>query len=271
MTMIARDQHGFSLIEMVIAITLLAILAGASAIFLRGPIAGYFDMERRSDLAESGQLAMLKIGREMGRAVPNSVRVSLPPGGGFFIEALPVRAEGRYRSAIPGNALNGGTNSFDVPGFNVSAMAGDWVVVNSHLGSVWTGTNPGVRALYTGAGGTVATVLHSGHTYLTDSAPNPAHRFQIATTPVTYFCNPANGELRRYSGYALQAAQPTNAAAAPLAGAQNDLVAERIATCSAMVTPGTRSQAQVLSLLLTLRDSGDVLNLYHAVKVEALP
>lgn len=262
---------GFSLLEMIIAITLLAILAGASALFLKGPIAGYFDLERRSDLAESGQLAMLKITREVARAVPNSVRVSVPPGGGFYIELLPVSAEGRYRSAAPGSALNDGTNQFDVPGFSVSAAAGDHVVANSHLGSVWSGANPGVRASYTGAAGVVAMVAHAPHVFLIDPLPNPAHRFQLARAPVTYHCNPATGELRRYSGYAIQAAQPVNALALPLAMAQSDLVAERLAVCTAMTTPGTRSRAQVTSLLLTLRDSGDVLNLYHTIKGEVMP
>lgn len=47
-------QSGFSLIEMVVAITVLGILSTSAAMFLRGPITSYFDTEQRVDLADAG-------------------------------------------------------------------------------------------------------------------------------------------------------------------------------------------------------------------------
>ena len=75
-------QHGFSLIEMIVAITVLGILSAAAAVFLRGPITSYFDTGRRADLADAGMLAMAKLTQDVSRAVPGSPTVT-PVGGGY--------------------------------------------------------------------------------------------------------------------------------------------------------------------------------------------
>lgn len=264
---------GFSLIEMIVAITVLGILSASAAVFLRGPITSYFDAERRADMSDSGGLAMAKLSQEISRAVPNSVRVTTV-GTSIYLEFLPVISEGRYRSVAPGNALNDGSNSFDALGFPINVAAGNAIVVNSHLGSVWSGGNPGVRAA--GVVGVGNPINHAPHTFLLDPNPNPEHRFQVAGAPVTYVCapNPANpvlGTLRRYSGYAIQAAQPVNAVGAPLAGAQNDLLATNIMSCGAAVFPGMLRRAQVVTLALNFDNAGDRLNLAHTIRVEPLP
>ncbi|OQY73653.1 MAG: hypothetical protein B6D47_03380, partial [Rhodocyclaceae bacterium UTPRO2] len=42
------NMRGFTLIELVTAMVLTGILAAAAAVFLRVPIAGYFDVARRA-------------------------------------------------------------------------------------------------------------------------------------------------------------------------------------------------------------------------------
>ncbi|MDO8944786.1 MAG: prepilin-type N-terminal cleavage/methylation domain-containing protein [Desulfobacterales bacterium] len=76
-------QSGFSLIEMVVAITVLGILSTSAALFLRGPITSYFDTEQRVDLADAGGLAMAKLSQDVSRAVPDSAVVT-PLGGGRY-------------------------------------------------------------------------------------------------------------------------------------------------------------------------------------------
>lgn len=265
-----RACGGFSLIEMIVAITVLGILSAAAAVFMRGPITGYFDAERRADLAEAGGLAMAKLSEEVARAVPNSVRVATV-GTGFYLEFLPVHSEGRYRVGGPGNVLNFGVpgTRFDVLGPPVQASAGDWVVVNNYQAAtgadVWAGPT---RAAYTGATGPVPTVVHANHAFPADA---PDHRFQLAGGPVTYVCDPAAATLRRYSGYGIQAAQPVNAAGAPLAGAQNDLLATGITACRAVQIPGNLRRAQVVEMELQFDNAGDHLNLAHTLRVEPLP
>jgi len=81
-------QSGFSLIEMIVAITVLGILSTSAALFLRGPITSYFDAERRVDLSDAGGLAMAKLSQDVSRAVPNSVNVA-PVGAGFSLSFVP--------------------------------------------------------------------------------------------------------------------------------------------------------------------------------------
>jgi prepilin-type N-terminal cleavage/methylation domain-containing protein len=77
------QQTGFSLIEMVVAITVLGILSGSAAVFLRGPITSYFDAEKRADLADAGGLAMAKLTQDISRAVPDSAVVISLAGGRY--------------------------------------------------------------------------------------------------------------------------------------------------------------------------------------------
>lgn len=79
---------GFTLIEMVVAIIVLGLLSASAAVFLRGPIASYFDAERRARLADTGSLAMARLNQELSRAVPNSVTVT-PMGAGFTLGFMP--------------------------------------------------------------------------------------------------------------------------------------------------------------------------------------
>lgn len=82
---------GFSLIEMVVAITVLGILSASAAVFLRGPITSYFDAERRADLSDAGGLAIAKLSQDISRANPNNAtNVTVGPGvSGFPIVFIP--------------------------------------------------------------------------------------------------------------------------------------------------------------------------------------
>jgi MSHA biogenesis protein MshO len=256
--------RGFSLIEMIIAITVLGILSASTAVFLRGPIASYFDTERRADMADSGELAMAKLSQEISGAVPNSVRIAPVASGGFYLEFLPVISEGRYRIAGPGNILN-----FGVPNTVFDALCaapavpcpspGNWVVVNNHLptANVWTGNS---RAAFTSIAGSAIT--HASQSFLLDA---PDHRFQIAGNPVTYFCNSAAGTLTRYSGYAISPVQPQPPAGVPVT------LAARISACNATFSPGNLRHAGVVALSLTFNNAGDMLSLYHAIRIEPMP
>lgn len=270
-----RREHlsrGFTLIEMIVAITLLAILSAAAAVFLRGPIAGYFDTERRSDLLDTGTLALAKLGQEVANAVPNSVRVAVV-GGRTYIELLPVRLNGagvpsvgRYRIGGPGNVLSFGVpdTGFDVLGFPVEVQTGDWVVINNYqpAADVWAGNS---RTAYTGPTGNVLTVSMASHSFASDG---PDHRFHIATRPVTYLCDPAAGTLRRVTNYGNPSAvQPTTFGGA----VQNDLLARNVLACRAQAYPGSLRRAQLLAVEIDFGSAGERLNLVRMMAVETLP
>jgi MSHA biogenesis protein MshO len=254
-----RGQAGFTLVEMIVAITITAILAGIVVLFIQVPLQGYFSVSRRAELTDAADLAVRRIAREVQGALPNSVRVATA-GGITYLEFLAVRSGGRYRSD-PDN-LGGGDildftsaadGSFDVLGPGVAVAAGDQIVVYN-LGvtgaDAYAGAN---RRAYAGAAGTVGNI-----SFTTTASPfpyeSPSKRFQVVSGPVTYACDPTAGTLQRYGGYAIAAAQPTPPAGAPA------LLASGVTACSIAYAAGAGARNGLVSIELTLRRTDELGN-----------
>lgn len=242
-----KPARGFTLVEMVIAITLIGLLSMVAAPLLRLPLAGWMDASRRAGLAQALDTVQGKLNDDLRRALPNSVRIR-QVGARVLIETLEVRASGRHRAGpslglqvcpaacaapIAADQLEAictetcftslGALDGDVP------VANDWVVVNP-LGPGVAGGDP-----YFGGN---AAVPNGIKTRLIDNLPSadgrrlriaghrfPAlsasQRFYVVSTPVTWECDPATQRLTRRWGYPIAAVQPiafgAAVAAAPLA------------------------------------------------------
>lgn len=79
-----RMQVGFTLIEMIVAVVVIAVLAGAAALLLRGPIALQVQQQRRIGLLDQSGLLGLRLKRDMAMAEANSASVS-SSGIGFVL------------------------------------------------------------------------------------------------------------------------------------------------------------------------------------------
>ena len=168
--------RGFTLIELIVAMVITGILAAAAAIFLRVPIAGYFDVARRAALTDIADLAVRRFSRDVQTALPNSVRVAgactgLTP---CYLEYLEVRTGGRYREEPSGiGALlcpAGG-----VPGYNDALTIGTADTCFRSLGTV-----PDLATIVTGGLETTWSCTTSGR----DSparTPTPAAPQPVAT------------------------------------------------------------------------------------------
>jgi MSHA biogenesis protein MshO len=259
---------------MVIAIT--GIVAAMVAIFVRQPIDAYLDTARRAELADAADTALRRIAREVQRSLPNSVRVDAT---GAYLEFLPLSAGGRYRAAQSstgtGDFLDFASatdGSLDVLGPPVTLTAGDQLVIYN-LGL------PGADA-YEGSNRRAVTTLGAvgniGYTVGASQFPfaSPSNRFHVVSTPVTYVCAPVAGgagTLRRYSGYAIQTLQPSNAAAAPLALAANASLADGVSACSFSYTAAASQRNGLLTMRLTLASGGESITLLHQVHVDNSP
>ena len=268
------SQRGFTLIEAIVAMVLLGIAGSLVGMFIRIPIEGYFDTERRARLTDTADTALRRMARDLRLALPNSIRITAV-GNVRYLEFLQTRVGGRYRTdptaAGGGNPLEFGiadANGFDVLGTPPVFQAGDHVAIAN------LGTDSGADA-YTGnnmvpiTGITPAGVVQFAAFRF--PVPSPGARFFIVNQRVTYECNPDAGLLRRYSGYALVGAvQPTPPGVAPVLLA--DRVANRANACTMTYDANVaNTRMGVVSMSLTLEEAGESVTLLHQVHVSNVP
>jgi MSHA biogenesis protein MshO len=266
--------RGFSLIELIVVIVITGVIASAVGLFIAGPIQGFFDQARRGELVDAAQLALVRMGRDLRAALPNSIRVN-----GNALELLLTLDGERYRAEPPGaaddrlefTATDSRFNTF-APLYPGTPLVTPYTVAGylAIYPLQQAGANPYVAAdgVMTGAG-----------TFIVDDVENPAgsglseyrvtlpvaHRFPfdsptrrvfLVEGPVTYFCDladPASATYRsllRYSGYAVATAQPAPPSM-PLA-ATAEVVTRNLQACGFGFDPGTAQRNAVVSVSVAL-------------------
>ena len=225
-------SRGVTLLEMIIVISITAVLAGVIAVFISRPVESYADAVRRAEMTDIADTALRRMTRDLRTALPNSIRTT-NVGAVLYLEFLPMTGGGRYRVQATdtgaGNAMDfttASTGIFDVIGPVPALNAGDEIVLynlaaTGNVANAYFGDN---RRAYSPPV-VVATIT------VTPATPfpfaSPGNRFQVVRRPVTYECNPGTGELRRYWDYPIAAAQPT-----PPATGSNALLATDISACT---------------------------------------
>ncbi|MBI5435623.1 MAG: type II secretion system protein [Nitrosomonadales bacterium] len=298
-------ERGFTLVEMIMVIVITGIIGGMVAIFIRVPVQGYVDSARRADMADIADTALRRITRDLRLALPNSVRVTIS-GPQVYLEYLETIAGGRYNTAtMPVDCLNAGSCTALTTVSNlVSGAAGTpSVILASGQGSIVLNTSRVVvynqynnsandcttanPSVYCGHGAPIITGVTNGTPNATEdvitfaattfypSGGSPNNRFQIVSQPVTYVCNPVvggGGTLTRYWGYAIQAAQPSNTAAAPLSTASHALLATNVSSCNFSYDAFVVAQRSgLVTMRLTITNSGESVSLYNAAHVSNTP
>lgn len=266
----ARRARGVTLIEMIIVISITAIIAGAVAVFISRPIEGYADATRRAELTDIADTALRRMTRDLRTALPNSIRIT--PGAVVYLEFLQTSAGGRYRaqldSAGGGDTLNfaAADATFDVIGALPVLASSDSIVIynlnsSGAVANAYAGDNRADCAAVCGAGSTVTLAAPKQFPFA-----SPGNRFQVVQYPVTYACDTATGELRRYWNYPIAPAQPT-----PPITANNALLASEVLGCSFTYSSGAGGRSGVVSLELRVQRSGEVIRLFQQVHVSNVP
>jgi MSHA biogenesis protein MshO len=274
---------GVTLIELVVVIALLGILGAVAAIYIAPALDSYFASQRRAELADVSDTALRRMTRDIRLALPNSARVD---GTGRFLEILLTRNGGRYRAANDDD--NPGATAEDVLDFSAAdsvfdtlgllpstgdqqVQANDWVVIHN-LGIA--GANaydtaaapPNIAQISAFGAGALANenrvTLAAGTRFALES---PGRRFFVVSGPVTYAC--VGTRLLRWSGYAIQAAQPTTLPG----GATEAVLADNVGACSFQYTALPLVSRGLVGLRLAITRSGETVTLYYEAHVNNVP
>ena len=285
------SASGFTLIELIIAISLSGIVVAFAAMFILTPVKSYQAQARRAELVDTADSLLRLIGRDARAALPNSIRV-IDTGTITALEMLAAVDAVRYRDG--GSTANATQElDFSAPDADFSSLSQfDGLtrpfITTTHYLAIYNVGVPGANAY------SLANVITPAGTQITISANpsnpttedlihlnnafrftygSPGHRVYLVSGPVTYLCNETTKTVRRYSGYTIAANQATRATDKDLTdnGATSALVANNITSCQFDYAAGTAQRAGLVTLRVTINKDGESIWLLNQVHVENAP
>jgi MSHA biogenesis protein MshO len=281
-------RRGFTLIELVVAIAVGAVVVSFMAMFIVGPVNAYQAQARRAELVDTADSVLRLMARDIRAALPNSIRIK-PNGNVLALEMLATIDAGRYRdtdatstpareldfSAADGSFATLGqltipTGRFYLSIYNVGVPGADAY----EMANVITPSSVNVGITNSGSESVITMTPAFKFAYA-----SPANRVYLVRGPITYLCDKTAGTLVRYDGYAIASDQATRVSDASLiaAGAARGQVAESVFDCSFDYLPGTASsRAGLVTLAITLQrtqlnSTPEQIRLLHQVHVENVP
>lgn len=282
-------RAAFTLVESLLVIVITAILAVLVSGFIRLPFIAYVDSAARAELTDVADITLRRMSREIRLALPNSLRVK----DERFLELLLTKTGGRYLQEDDG--LAGNPLQFEVPGLDCTAtpsaaacaftvvgampelpnqiVAGDRIAVyNLGIAPADAYTEANLATVSQVQGNLVSL---SNNPFALQDPPlrSPTRRFQVVTTPLSYFCDGklggGSGRLLRYDNYPLTVDQAT-----PPVGGRTTLLADGVEECKFSYGRLANLRSGLLRIEIRLKRSGGetgVVQLYHQVHVNNTP
>lgn len=281
-------QRGFTLVELVVSITVSTIVVGFMALFLVTPVSAYLAQGRRADLVESANNAARMLADDIRAALPDSVR-SLRNGSIVAIQMLHVVDVARYRDAgssgvqaLDLDIPSASDTQFSILGHlqNVSPPSFGGYLVIGH------GVNGGDAYSPTGVIATAQSISSIGpdETSITLNSPftntqSPTQSLFFVSGPVTYICNEGTHTLTKFWNHLIRPALSAQDDEAKLLGdgASSAVVARDVRSCEVGYSLGTAQHGGLATLRLEIsRDlevppDRETLQVMMQVPVENVP
>ena len=280
-------RNGFTLIELVVAISISAILVSFMAMFITTPVQAYLAQSRRASLLDSSDTVVRMMASDVRTALPNSVRL-INNGSLVGIELLTTTDVVEYRDAATAPDPRG--VDFGQPDSNFSTLGtfGTLPIPTGYYLSIGNAGTPGQDAYElthvitpNGAAITASTdITYPGEddvslgSAMTFNFPSPAHKVFLVSGPTAYLCDTGAQTLTRFSGYSIATTTSAHNTAAKLYadGAMGALVAQNVASCQFdIVAAASASVGQLVILRLLLSSGGDNLQIMQEMPVENVP
>lgn len=276
---------GFTLLELVVAIVITAIIASFLVLFLDAPIQSYLAQTRRSDLVDSANRIADAVTSDVRTALPNSLRTRTV-GITKAVELLATQGAARYYdSQDPAQQLtigNSATSFATLDSFGTQTVSPRYLSVGN-LGippaalpmydaySSGNGVMTPAGAVTVGPNGATPgenlVTLNPAMTFGAPGAPATqpvVHNAYLVSGPVSYVCDQRAGTLMRYSGYSVTATQ-----AVPPVGS-GALIARNVSTCtlSFLAAPAAYPYGQLAIFTVTLASGGESMRVFLEVPME---
>ena len=293
-------SKGFTLVEMIAAIVVSAILAIGIVDYIGRSVEGFDSSANRNQLASAGRTAISRLAMEIHNALPNSIRTtSASPSGDQCIEFIPVRASTTYLTAP---VTGPGATTFDVVDFvpSLHGAAGGFAVIypnsaselyDSDNGSPagWPnfpdrGRIQGISSIADSSSPDQTTItLVKSHRF---DRRSPSERFFVVDEPISYCIK--GDKLYRYTDYVFYASQSDTeegVSGCAVASGDNCLPNYSSAPDKMLITDSidntgltafsvgsqTLTRNALVAIQLNLTSEGDVVNLTHEVLTRSVP
>lgn len=274
--------RGFTLAELVVVIAIAGIIAASLAVFFKPAVDSYFDTRRRAEISSIADTALRRVGREVRRAVPNSVR--LPSGQ--CLEFVPAKTGGLYRRAADGVNANSdpldntaADASFDVLS-DLSAIpaAGDFVVIgNQNTSDLYAGDTRAAISAWQSPPAPGGTVVGAGRITLSAAKQFPpaydGGRFFVVDQnerSLFFACRNVGESGGNGTGELLRLTQDFNVASAcPAAGGVR--LARSVSACNFVYSPGVTQQSGFVWMQIELLEAGERVALAYGMHVSNVP
>ena len=267
-------QRGFTLIELVMVIVIMGIIGSIVAVFMRQPIDAYFDSARRAGMTDIADTAVRRMGRDIRKALPNSVRIP----NASCLEFIPTKTGGRYRAedavSGDGSALSfaAADTSFNMLGSN-NALPLDQRIAQNDVIAVYNLGIAGADAYaeentsrVSGApvDGTETTIAIDSKLF---PLPSGGSRFQVVPSGekvVAYVCT--GGNLRRTASSSFYSA--SSPSVCPSSG---PILASNITSCSFDYSGSDLQRNALIRVVMQIQQKDESVNLYHEIHVNNTP
>ena len=287
----SKKQSGFTLVEIIIVISIMGIIGGLSSMIIGRSLDSYAALERRTNLQTSIRLTIERISRELRHALPQSICVH--DGANCVGSAenrfyfIPVRDSGRYqdrpgaytasppiqRDRLPVSPLSDDRfNVLSTDGSNrLNAASGNWIVVynlnNTDIYAAPNNIRNRIKAIVQkdiNNTGTAADDIDQIQFIGNPSFANhsPTRRFHIIEdNNVTLFYLVGTNLFRATTTFV----SPNTPIGTP------GLLMENVQACTFTYTPGSQQRAGLLRIDITVAIQGETIQVIHDAHVYNTP
>jgi MSHA biogenesis protein MshO len=284
---------GFTLVEMVVSLTVATIVVGFMAMFIATPVESYFAQTRRAELLDSADRARQFLTADLRNALPMSVQTRT--NGSFRVVRM-IEIQRGVDGSTPRYVEWTAPAPDDDTSLHIDANDSGFTVLGRYLQRGSAAATLSARRLIVGVPGSnpytnvrfmsapldlTITPASDDSEVITTSTPvrfqsaSPSDRIFLttATATVAYLCDLTQGTLRRYDGFAMAANIAAVDTPAELAGAaSNELIAEGVSACTFRTVPPSQTRPRGLGIFhVRLNDGAEVVQVFDQVALEIGP